>query len=161
MKRLTISIILILSFFIPVVCQVFETGVPLITNYPPVESTGTQNWAITQDNRGILYIANNDGIVVEYDGHNFRTIPIGNRSFIRSLSVDDKGTVYVGAVGEFGYLGPDPSGNLEYKSLLSKIDSTDLEFGDVWKTHFWKGNVYSFSKNNIQIPCSNRYYTDN
>ncbi len=141
MKKLS-GIIFIFFLVISGFSQVFETGVPFITNYPPVESTGPQNWAVIQDHRGMIYIANNDGMVVEYDGRNFRTIPIGNRSFVRSLAVDENGTVYVGAVGEFGYLGPNALGDLVYYSLVNKMDSSAQKFGDIWKTLYWKGNVY-------------------
>jgi len=148
MKKISgtiLFIFLVMSGF----SQVFETGVPFITNYPPVESTGQQNWAVTQDHRGMIYIANNDGMVVEYDGRNFRTIPIGNRSFVRSLAVGENGTVYVGAVGEFGYLGPDAIGNMVYYSLVNKLDSSAQEFGDIWKTLFWKGKVYFCAEKTI------------
>lgn len=148
MKKIT-GILLLITFALSGFSQVFESGVPFITNYPPVESTGQQNWAVTQDHRGMIYIANNDGMVVEYDGRNFRTIPIGNRSFVRSLATDDNGTVYVGAVGEFGYLGPDAIGNLVYYSLVNKMDSAAQDFGDVWKTLSWKGNVYFCAEKTI------------
>ncbi|MBU2223048.1 MAG: hypothetical protein KKB00_03340, partial [Gammaproteobacteria bacterium] len=50
-----------------------ENGLPLLKNYKPKEyNAGTQNWAIVQDQRGILYVGNNVG-VLEFDGVHWQT----------------------------------------------------------------------------------------
>ena len=42
--------------------QIKTVGIPFIRNYPRnVYNAGTQNWAITQDNRGIMYFGNKIG----------------------------------------------------------------------------------------------------
>ena len=44
------------------------SGFPFITNYTTADyGAGIQNWGITQDRNGILYIANNYGLL-EFDG---------------------------------------------------------------------------------------------
>lgn len=44
-------------------------ALPEITNYSKqVYGAGTQNWNIGQDKRGIIYIANNEGLL-SFDGH--------------------------------------------------------------------------------------------
>ncbi len=63
-----------------------------------------------------MYVGNNDGIL-EYDGSTWRFIGTEKSTAIRSLAINKKGTIYVGAVGEIGYLEPDSSGNLKYISL--------------------------------------------
>src|SRR5439155_4876651 len=93
-----------------------EAGLPFLRNYSPKEyGAQAQNWAVTQDRRGLIYIGNNDGVLV-YDGVRWRTIRVANRSQVRSLDVDAAGTVYVGARGDFGYLAADESGTLRYVS---------------------------------------------
>ena len=48
-----------------------EIGNPFITNYFAKDYKGhAQNWSITQDERGIMYIGNGDGILV-FDGQNW------------------------------------------------------------------------------------------
>ncbi len=44
-----------------------DIGVPFIVNHSHnTYSAGTQNWSITQNNKGFLYFGNNSGIL-EYD----------------------------------------------------------------------------------------------
>jgi hypothetical protein len=110
----------LLSFFIlfTLAGSVFSQT-PFIRNYTPEEYKGyTQNWAIVQDQRGIMYFANNDG-VLEYDGTTWRTIV--TPFYPRSLCIDSMGVIYVGLDGDFGYLHPDSSGILHYKSLKDKL----------------------------------------
>ncbi len=150
MRRIfTVSIlIIIINTF--VFSQINKTGIPFITNYSPQEySASEQNWAIVQDNRGIMYFGNNDDGVLEYDGINWRKIPIDNNSIIRSLAIDSLGKIYVGGVGEFGYLIPNKSGKMIYQSLLPKIDTSDNDFPDIWKTYATKDGVYFCSTKKI------------
>lgn len=135
-----ISIVLFFSLSFSSFSQ--EQGKPYITNYTPKDyKAATQNWAIVQDNRGVMYFANNT-CVIEYDGKEWRNIPVSNNSIVRSLAADSNGTIYVGAVGEFGFLLPDEKGNLNYKSLSSELDSTDRSFADVWQTFANKEFVF-------------------
>jgi hypothetical protein len=141
MQRFFISLFFTLTISYTI-AQTNRYGVPFITNYTPQEyGASEQNWAITFDNRGVIYIGNNTNII-EYDGHYWRKIPIPNNSIIRSLAADSLGNIYVGAVGDFGYLKPLNSGNYEYKSLLSKLDTTHTHFSDVWKTYIINDKVF-------------------
>ena len=109
-------------------------GVPFIKNYSRNEyKAAEQNWAICQDNRGVIYVGNNDAGVLEYDGISWNKIPIANNSIVRSLAKDSSGIIYVGAVGEFGYLKPTKLGNLKYYSLSKELDSID--FKDAYKLY--------------------------
>ncbi len=122
--------------------QVNNTGNPIVNNFAPIEyKAAEQNWSITQDNRGVMYIGNHAG-VIEYDGNNWRMIPVDNNSAVRSLDVDENGRVYVGAVGEFGYLRPDKIGNMEYVSLLEKTDTAFHDFSEVWKLYANNNTVH-------------------
>ena len=111
-----------------------EAGLPFLRNYSPREySAPAQNWAVTQDRRGVIYIGNNDGVLI-YDGVHWRTVRVTNGSAVRSLDVDHDDRVYVGARGEFGYLAPDENGAPRYVSLLDKVPVGARKFKDVWKT---------------------------
>ncbi|MFH0758327.1 MAG: SpoIIE family protein phosphatase [Bacteroidota bacterium] len=127
-------------------------GVPLITNYPYTETKGTeQNWCITQDHRGVVYVGNHDKGVLEYDGVEWRTIPVPNNVTVRSMVTGDDGVVYVGAEGEFGMLEPDRYGKLQFISLY---DSTlHDQFPDiiVWKTYFEDGKTFFCCSNVIFV----------
>ena len=55
-----------------------EAGLPFLRNYSPQEySAQSQNWAVTQDQRGVIYVGNNDGVLV-YDGVRWQTIRVKN-----------------------------------------------------------------------------------
>jgi signal transduction histidine kinase len=118
-----------------------EAGTPFPSeHYAPSEyGQDPQNWAITQDKRGLLYVGNNDGIL-EYDGERWRLIPTSPGTFVRSLASDS--LVYVGAKGDFGVLRADSSGRLQYHSLSSHVPDTARHFSDVWNTHILDDDVY-------------------
>lgn len=102
-------------------------GIPL-TNFTPKDYNGTpQIWDIVQDQRGVMYFANNEGIL-EYDGNTWRKIELNELSMVRSLAMDEKGRIYVGAQNEFGYLIPTRKGELKYVSLIDQVDSTQRDF---------------------------------
>lgn len=160
--------LIIIIFFQSIVCytQINKYGVPLIRNYSPQEYGAVeQNWAVVKDKRGIMYFGNNDAGVLEYDGINWKKIPVSNKSIVRSLAVDSNGTVFVGAVGEFGYLAPDKFGNLEYVSLSKKLDSNNNNFTAVWKIYIHNNKIYFCTQNYLYIYDYNSVkpirYTEN
>ncbi|MCK9208430.1 MAG: SpoIIE family protein phosphatase [Salinivirgaceae bacterium] len=111
-----------------------EMGFLPVKNSSPKEYYSLpQIWSITQDNRGVIYVGNRDG-VLEFDGTNWRKIVIGNNLMGRSLCVDSNGRIYVGAEDDFGYLRPDPEGRMFYVSLIAESRLPDTGFGDIWKT---------------------------
>jgi len=102
-----------------------EMGKPILQNFSPKDyKASSANYMAVQDRRGLLYFANLRG-VLEYDGANWRVINIPKRSTVRSLAVDSTGIVYVGAIGDFGYLEPDSMGRMKYTSLLPKANISD------------------------------------
>ncbi|MCK4701175.1 MAG: hypothetical protein KAT38_12595, partial [Bacteroidales bacterium] len=130
--------------------KVYRKGIPFIKNYSPIETGASeQNWAVIMDNRGVMYFGNGLNGVLEFDGVNWRNIPISNNSIVRSLGIDNTGTIYVGAVGEIGYLQPDDFGKLQYISLLNKIDTTNRGFNNIWKTFLFEDHIYFCSPQRI------------
>lgn len=118
------------------------TGQPFLVNYTSkIYGASPQNWSVVQDSKGIIYVANNSG-VLEFDGERWRKIPVTNRSAVGSLAIDSNDVIYVGATGEFGYLQPDSIGQLKYVSCMPKIESKYHDFADVWHTHILNGKVY-------------------
>ena len=123
-----------------------NTGLLNIRNFSPEEyAAHSQNWAIAQDHRGIVYIANGNGIL-EFDGVNWRLILVPNQSVVRSLATDHRGRVYVGGARELGYLAPDSAGKMRYISLIDQIPESERSFKDVWQVFSLADDVY-FSSN--------------
>jgi serine phosphatase RsbU (regulator of sigma subunit) len=126
--------------------QINRNGIHIMEHYIPDHyHASPQNWAIVQDSREMIYVGN-EGKVLEYDGQDWRSIPNDNGSYVRSLSVDPEGTVYVGSVGEFGYLKPNKTGKLEFVNLSTHIDSS---FRDVWKTYTHGDTIFFCTKKYI------------
>ena len=130
--------------------KVYRQGLPFLKNYSPDETgAGSQNWAVIMDNRGVMYFGNGENGVLEFDGVNWRNIPISNNSMVLSLGVDNYGKVYIGAVGEIGYLRLDNWGKLQYNSLISKIDTASRSFNNVLKTFAFENYIYFCSPHRI------------
>jgi len=100
------KIFMILLFF-PLACQAQnrnELGKPFLSVWLSKDyGAEASNWAIVQDDRGVMYFGNTSGIL-EYDGVSWRLIQFPNRSVYRSLAKDAKNRIYAGGVGDFGYL---------------------------------------------------------
>ena len=124
-------------------------GLPDITNYEKTTyGAGTQNWAIQQDRNGLLYFANNEGLVT-FDGTFWKTYPIPNKTIVRSLAIAADHKIYAGAQGDFGYFSPAENGKLEFHSLMDKIPEKDRSFADIWDIVAYKDDVYFLSTKRI------------
>ncbi len=125
-----------------------NSGNFFIRNYSPKEyKAGIQNWSIVQDRRGVMYFGNGD-CVLEYDGSTWRKIFTDKKAIVRSMTMDNRGTVFLGSVGEFGYLAPDSVGNLKFVSLVDIVPAEHRAFADVWKCFASSKGIYfqSFDK---------------
>jgi class 3 adenylate cyclase len=123
-----------------------ETGAYVFRSYSKKEyNASLQNFGFAEDKRGVVYVANADGIL-EFDGVWWRLTRLRNGSVVRSVAVDGAGTVYVGGQGEFGFLKPDSSGVSRLVSLVDRIPQQDRQFGDIWRVLPAAEGVY-FSSN--------------
>jgi serine phosphatase RsbU (regulator of sigma subunit)/ligand-binding sensor domain-containing protein len=145
------QVFLLIVFLLPILVnsQINKYGVPEVTNYVSTQyNASEQNWVAVQDNRGVMYFGNTNG-VLEFDGKNWRKIEINNGSIIRSLLIDKNGVIYAGGVGEFGYLRPGNNGMLEYEILSNQIDSANSKFTNVWKIHETEDGIFFCSQSDI------------
>jgi ligand-binding sensor domain-containing protein/DNA-binding CsgD family transcriptional regulator len=117
-------------------------GIPNIVNYTKQQySASSQNWGIVQDKNGILYCANNDGLL-SFDGVFWRTYPLPNKTITRSVAVSADNKIYTGGQGEIGYFSSGSNGELLYSSLNKLIPAKDNDFADVWNICFYQGRVF-------------------
>ncbi len=120
-----------------------DAGQPLLRTFNAVGHPASgQNWAIVQDRRGVMYFGSTDDGVLEYDGVNWRAIKTPNRTTIRSLALGQDGRIYVGAIGEIGYLESDAAGRMHYVSLLERVPAAERDFADVWSTFATSEGIY-------------------
>lgn len=117
-------------------------GLPQVTSYRGLDyGAGTQNWGIAQDRDGILYFANNEGLLT-FNGTYWKLYPFPNKTILRSVKIDKAGRIFVGAQDEIGYYFPNRNGVLTYKSLKSLIPKSDRQFADVWNIEIVKDAVF-------------------
>ena len=109
-------------------------GLPFIRNFSPDEyNSHPQNWNIAQGKDGVMYFANGKGVLV-YDGEYWQLVKVPNRGHVRSLAVDEQGTVYIGANGDLGVLTAGTNGQLTFTSWLDKIPPEHRTFDRIWTT---------------------------
>jgi len=109
---------LVILFTLTGFCQ-NAIGLPIIKNFGTEDfHAGTQSWGMAQDKNGVLYFANNSGLLT-YDGTYWKLYSLPNATIIRSVVIDSKGRIIVGGQDEIGYFFPDKNGLLTYRMVIS------------------------------------------
>ncbi|MBL0272834.1 MAG: transcriptional regulator [Chitinophagaceae bacterium] len=142
------TLILLICLPVTLFCQ-NTIGLPDVINYSKqAYSGGLQNWDIKQDNNGILYVANNEGLL-SFNGKNWNLYPLPNKTVVRSVEISSDNKIYVGGQDELGYFSPASNGQLKYHSLTQFIPGKDRSFGDVWDILTFKKDIYFRTLNKI------------
>lgn len=116
--------------------------IPYVKNYSKKDYKGAnQNWDVAQADNGVMYFANSDGLI-EYDGALWNLFTLPDKQIIRSVEVDKKGRVYIGAHEEFGYWERNTKGQLEYVSLVDKVAPELIKNQDFWAISVIGDKVY-------------------
>ena len=138
-KCLCLAFIFVFSFYNSILAQE-QLGRPLINQYTYQEYGARPiNWWVTESDDGIMYFANTGGIL-QFDGVNWDLIEIPGLA-ARCLVKDNEGVIYVGGVGEFGYLAPSDTGVMEYVSLMDKVPEEHKVFDVVWEVDYYQGRI--------------------
>lgn len=118
---------------------------PVITNWSKSEyRAGAQNWGITEDERGWIYVANNKALL-QFDGHSWTAYQLG---LIRSVFMSSSGRIYYGGYNEFGFLETSDSGYAKQDLSDSAICNVG-NFSDIWRIHEIDRVIYFVSYNHI------------
>ena len=130
-------------------------GTPFVRNfYKKFYQAGTQNWDVEQDRTGIMYFANNEGMLV-FDGVRFEIFPLTNRTIVRSLAVDENGRIYAGGQDEMGYFEPDEKGNLQYISLMHLVPENSASLTDIWNIEIVEDQVFFRTDDKLIVYSDN------
>ncbi len=115
--------------------RVKNIGTPIIRNYDRMTyRAGLQTWMISDAPNGLIYFANNDGML-EFDGQHWRLYPLPGGPVVRSVHAAPDGRVYAGGFNQAGYFAPAADGRLTFRSLLDRVPEPYRDFGEVWKIH--------------------------
>lgn len=131
--------------------EIKSIGTPFIRNFSKHDyRAGTQNWAISQDKKGFMYFANNDGLLV-FDGVQWQLYEMPNSSMVRSIYINEDGEVYVGAYNDFGKMVDMPDGRKVFKSLKESLSQEYRNFDDVWNILPYRDKIVFQSYNAVFI----------
>jgi AraC family chitin signaling transcriptional activator len=145
LKRSIIFIFSVFGFF----ALIGQELPPIQTYTPELYKAGSQNWNISQNDSGVIYVANNEGLL-SFDGAHWRLYPSPNASILRSVYVHNN-VIYSGAYMDFGYWKSQPDGSLHYVSLVDKLGFKMLEDEQVWNINHYKQFVVFQSLNRLLI----------
>lgn len=146
--------VMALSATIDGLSQQVNIGTPPMRNFTKkTYRAGTQNWDAAQDSHGVMYWANNDGLL-QFDGTNWICYPVPNHTIVRSVAIDKADRIYAGAQNEFGYFSPSSNGSMSFVSLISLLPEGQRNFEDVWDIVFYAEDVF-FRTNQIVFQYTN------
>ncbi|MCX6285069.1 MAG: triple tyrosine motif-containing protein [Bacteroidetes bacterium] len=108
-------------------------GIPGIRNFSRLQhSGGIQSWSFAETENGLLYFANNSGLL-EYNGATWKLYH--SVKAVNRVVCADGNRVYVGAFNEFGYYEENERGTLQYHSLTNLIQGKISDFDEIWRIH--------------------------
>ncbi|WP_152538435.1 ligand-binding sensor domain-containing protein [Aquimarina macrocephali] len=152
--------LLLHTFFIVVYSISFgQTFHPEIENYTIADyKADNQNWGIDIDSNGVVYVANNKGLL-RYNGQSWQLFELPNKTIVRSV-LCVRNRIYTGSYEEFGFWEKDIFGNYKYTSLVPSFDvNHQFKNEQFWKIIEYKdriifesfaGGVYIYDGNQIQ-----------
>jgi ligand-binding sensor domain-containing protein/DNA-binding CsgD family transcriptional regulator len=124
-------------------------GLPEIHNYSKIDyKAGLQNWDFKQDKNGIIYVANNEGLL-SFDGSFWKLYPLPNKTIVRSVTIGSDNHIYVGGQDELGYFSPGKNGRLVYHSLVDQLPENERNFADVWDIAYYNNEIFFRTSKNI------------
>ena len=119
-----------------------QIGIPEVQNFSSADyKGGTQNWCISQDRLGVMYFANNEGLLT-YNGRYWKLYPLPNKTVVRSVKIAQDGKIYIGAQDELGYFYPNEKGLLKFHSLKNLIPEKERQLEDVWEIVLYQKEVF-------------------
>lgn len=117
-------------------------ALPGVTNYTKLQySGGLQNWKIKQDQNGIIYIANNEGLLT-FDGKFWNLYPLPNKTIVHSIEITKDNKIYVGGQDEVGYYTVGSNGRLKYHSIVDSFPAGRRTFSELWDIVSFENDIF-------------------
>ena len=152
------NVLRIISFILIIFQQVNSQSVkPNILRNTPLKEHfdsndykgGIQNWAFDQTSDGILYIANNEGLL-EFDGREWNKYEVPLSTRLRALKVDSQDRIFVGGQGQIGYF-TKTKNNLVFTSLLAYLPTDKKDIAETWKILELNGKIFFNTESELFI----------
>lgn len=138
---------------------IVDHGSYIINSYSPDDyNASTQIFSITQDQRGLMYFGNMNGLI-EFDGTNWKIYELSNKSLPNAIATDKNGKIFIGATNEIGYLSTCGNGEGKYVSLLKYLPEEERSFNNIIKVltttesvgFFTREKIYFYKNDTITI----------
>ena len=144
MKNILLTIFLLFHFSQEVASQTEKPeilrNVPLNEHFDSDNyNGGIQNWAFDQNSEGILYVANNDGLL-EFDGRKWNKYEVPFSTRLRAVKVDSQDRIFVGGQGQIGYF-TKTKNDLVFTSLLKYLPNDKQDIAETWKVLEFDGKI--------------------
>ncbi|WP_299441497.1 LuxR C-terminal-related transcriptional regulator [uncultured Aquimarina sp.] len=150
-----ISILFLLFHFFSFSQSIENKILPEIVHYDTKNmGFGAQSWDIEQDENGVIYIANENRILI-FDGSEWNAVATNNAMANRSLYVKNKDSIYFGADGRFGLLINEGYNAYEI-SLLNRVDRSVSDGAEeYWRIHEVDDEIVFQTLSNLYINQGN------
>lgn len=154
MKNILLTIFILLFFFQEINSQIAKSqifqSIPLKEHFDPNDyNGGIQNWAFDQNSEGILYVANNDGLL-EFDGREWNKYEVPFSTRLRAVKVDSQDRIFVGGQGQIGYF-TKTKNNLVFTSLLTYLPTDKQDIAETWKILELNGKIFFNTESELFI----------
>ena len=132
-----------------------EKIIPKITQYTrnDFEADG-QFWTMTEDEEGVLYFGNNDGILI-YDGERWQKVTLPNHSTVRSLIKDKDNVIHAGGYNEIGVVKKQLNGSYYYQSQNKDLEIESENLENFWQVHNFKNTIIYRSFSELTVLSGN------
>ncbi len=113
----------------------------LINNFSKeIYKAGNQNWAVDIDNQGIVYVANNKGLLV-FDGTQWQLFELPGKTLLRSVAVFGN-KIFTGSYQEFGYWSKTENNLYKYHSVSNLLNNFQYNNDEIWRIASINNKVY-------------------
>lgn len=125
-------------------------SIPLLNRFESTDyKGGIQSWMFDQDSSGLIYIANNEGLL-EFDGNRWINYEVPYCTKVRAVKVDSENRIFVGGQGQIGYFNMTSTG-LKFVSLLDKLSVQFRSIAETWNIIEHNRGIYFFTESNIIV----------
>jgi DNA-binding CsgD family transcriptional regulator len=123
---------ILILFFCTSVFSVAQDFTPIVKQFGKQDyGASNQNWSVAQDSRGLMYFANNQGLL-QFDGNLWELFRMPQNKLVRSVYIDKQDRIYVGSFEEFGYFEKLHNGKLMYHSLSDSLKGYSMMNDEIW-----------------------------
>ncbi len=113
-------------------CLFAQDFTPIVKQFGKQDyGASNQNWSVAQDSHGLMYFANNQGLL-QFDGNLWELILMPQNKLVRSIYIDKRDRIYVGSFEEFGYFEKQQNGKLNYISLSDSLKGYSMMNDEIW-----------------------------